>query len=373
MSYRSALLACFASLAVISIGCGDGSNGTGTAGSSAGSSAGGSGGTGQAGMGGSGPAGMGGSGPAGSGGSGPAGSGGTGPRAAAARDQRAAAAADQPAAAVADQQAAAAEPQELLAAPRAPAATRAVAVAAGPQAARAGGRGGAAGGAGGQAGGGSFSLTSPDHAEGAKFGKMFTCDMNNGTFGAGLLPQLNWTGVPAGTMSFAITFIDTTIGENSAMGQHWAIWNIPWNPSTGVVSTIRARNQEPADRGSGDCQAKRSVPGTLCTVAGEQHGRQLRVHHLRAFVRDPERLGHERRECFDGSAGGHAAWNGEAARTRRPQRQVVAERAGFAALFSSRRPSIRLPAAAAPSGAAGSVTRKQAPPLCSGSSATSPP
>ena len=61
---------------------------------------------------------------------------------------------------------------------------------------------------------------------------MFTCDMNNGTFGAGLLPTLNWSGVPAGTMSFAITFIDTTIGENSAMGQHWAIWNIPSTVST---------------------------------------------------------------------------------------------------------------------------------------------
>jgi phosphatidylethanolamine-binding protein (PEBP) family uncharacterized protein len=62
--------------------------------------------------------------------------------------------------------------------------------------------------------------------------------MMNGTFGAGIIPELNWAGVPAGTKSFAMTFIDTTIGENSSMGQHWAIWNIPWNPSTGKVSTI---------------------------------------------------------------------------------------------------------------------------------------
>ena len=50
---------------------------------------------------------------------------------------------------------------------------------------------------------------------------------NNGTFGAGVNPELDWTGVPAGTMSFAITFIDTKIGADMAMGQHWAIRDIP--------------------------------------------------------------------------------------------------------------------------------------------------
>ena len=28
-------------------------------------------------------------------------------------------------------------------------------------------------------------------------------------------------------MSYVITFIDTKIGENNAMGQHWAAWDIP--------------------------------------------------------------------------------------------------------------------------------------------------
>jgi phosphatidylethanolamine-binding protein (PEBP) family uncharacterized protein len=98
--------------------------------------------------------------------------------------------------------------------------------------------GGAAGGVGGSAGksgtggaagtsGGAFALTSPDQAEGAKFGSMYTCAANNGTFGSGVNPELDWTGVPAGTMSFAITFIDTKIGADMAMGQHWAIWDIP--------------------------------------------------------------------------------------------------------------------------------------------------
>jgi phosphatidylethanolamine-binding protein (PEBP) family uncharacterized protein len=99
------------------------------------------------------------------------------------------------------------------------------------------GTGGATTGTGGTTGG-TFALTSPDLADGAKFGKEFTCDMNNGQFGAGVIPELNWAGVPDGTKSFAMTFIDTTIGEDKSMGQHWAIWNIPWNPATGKVSTI---------------------------------------------------------------------------------------------------------------------------------------
>jgi len=94
-----------------------------------------------------------------------------------------------------------------------------------------GGVGGSAGksGTGGTAGtaGGSLALTSPDQAEGAKFGSMYTCAANNGTFGSGVNPELDWTGVPAGTMSFAITFIDTKIGADMPMGQHWAIWDIP--------------------------------------------------------------------------------------------------------------------------------------------------
>jgi phosphatidylethanolamine-binding protein (PEBP) family uncharacterized protein len=72
---------------------------------------------------------------------------------------------------------------------------------------------------------GSFTLASADMMDGDKFDTKFTC--NGGTIGQGLNPELHWSGAPAGTMSFAITFIDTTIGANMQMGQHWAMWNIP--------------------------------------------------------------------------------------------------------------------------------------------------
>jgi phosphatidylethanolamine-binding protein (PEBP) family uncharacterized protein len=74
---------------------------------------------------------------------------------------------------------------------------------------------------------GAFTLTSPDQPDGAKFAAAYTCAANNGTFGSGVNPELDWAGAPAGTKSFAMTFIDTKLGESSAMGQHWAIWDIP--------------------------------------------------------------------------------------------------------------------------------------------------
>lgn len=86
--------------------------------------------------------------------------------------------------------------------------------------------GSAMGGAGGTSGG-SFSLTSPDQSDGAKFGTAYTCAASNGSFGSGVNPELDWTGAPTGTKSYAMTFIDTKLGESSAMGQHWAIWDIP--------------------------------------------------------------------------------------------------------------------------------------------------
>jgi phosphatidylethanolamine-binding protein (PEBP) family uncharacterized protein len=108
-----------------------------------------------------------------------------------------------------------------------------------------GGNGGSSGGATGAGGSGTggasgFMLTSPGLADGAKFDPtMYTCQMSGGTFGSGINPELDWTGVPTNTKSFVITFIDTSIAAknpNDTKSQHWAIWNIPWDASTGKVA-----------------------------------------------------------------------------------------------------------------------------------------
>lgn len=77
---------------------------------------------------------------------------------------------------------------------------------------------------------GSFVLTSPDMKDGDHFAAKFTCASATPMqprAGNAPNPELAWSGAPTGTMSFAITFIDTTLGDTSPLGQHWAIWNIP--------------------------------------------------------------------------------------------------------------------------------------------------
>lgn len=96
------------------------------------------------------------------------------------------------------------------------------------------GSGGSSGSAG--SSGSSFALTSMHQMDGAKFDTKYTCQESPplsgkqvGGLGNGVNPDLEWTNPPAGTMSFAITFLDTTLidAKMDSLGNHWAMWNIP--------------------------------------------------------------------------------------------------------------------------------------------------
>jgi phosphatidylethanolamine-binding protein (PEBP) family uncharacterized protein len=89
-----------------------------------------------------------------------------------------------------------------------------------------GGAGGGAG-AGGAGGASTFALTSPTLADGAMFPVDATCET---TKASSQMPGLTWTGAPAGTQSFAMVFVDTslvTMTPPNANGFHSAMWNIP--------------------------------------------------------------------------------------------------------------------------------------------------
>ncbi len=70
-------------------------------------------------------------------------------------------------------------------------------------------------GAGGQAGQGAFTLTSSVLPNNGTFPAVNTCA------GAGTSPPLTWTAGPAGTQSYAVVLVDTSISR-----YHWAIWNM---------------------------------------------------------------------------------------------------------------------------------------------------
>jgi Raf kinase inhibitor-like YbhB/YbcL family protein len=80
----------------------------------------------------------------------------------------------------------------------------------------------------GTGGSSAFALTSPDLTEGGVFADKYTCSAAG--FQGSLSPELVWTAGPAGTKSYAITFIDTTLTEGqppSDLGYHWVIYDIP--------------------------------------------------------------------------------------------------------------------------------------------------
>ncbi|MFI6396283.1 YbhB/YbcL family Raf kinase inhibitor-like protein [Nonomuraea sp. NPDC050540] len=88
-----------------------------------------------------------------------------------------------------------------------------------------------------------FALTSTAFANNGTIPARFTC-AQDGVSGNDISPQLAWSGSPAGTQSYAITFIDTANG-----GKHWAIWDIPAAKSSlpeGLGLGFEVPNQAPA-------------------------------------------------------------------------------------------------------------------------------
>jgi phosphatidylethanolamine-binding protein (PEBP) family uncharacterized protein len=133
-------------------------------------------------------------------------------------------------------------------------------------------------GSGGSAGGGAFTLTSPafDGVAGCDEDNASLCDdlpaeMESYMGGMSISPELNWTGAPAGTMSFAIVFRDLTFNDFT----HWVIWNIP-GTATGIPGNIDRTTANPdppagsqqASLGSGAEDHGFYGPGSDCNVYG---------------------------------------------------------------------------------------------------------
>lgn len=72
--------------------------------------------------------------------------------------------------------------------------------------------------------GGEFTLTSSELMDGDEMLDKHTCEGTG--FGNDESPPFAWTGVPEGTLSFALIFLDIDNLPGS-MGYHWAIWDIP--------------------------------------------------------------------------------------------------------------------------------------------------
>ena len=131
------------------------------------------------------------------------------------------------------------------------------------------------------AGGGRFTVTSADFTNGGTI-PMTQVFNSFGCSGGNQSPALHWSGVPAGTKSFAVTIYDPNAPTGSGWW-HWIVFNIP-----------AAVTRLPANAGAADSQAL--PPGAVegrsdfgvshyggpCPPAGDRpHHYQVTVYALK--------------------------------------------------------------------------------------------
>jgi hypothetical protein len=131
----------------------------------------------------------------------------------------------------------------------------------------AGGAAGAAGsaGMGGSGGGGTFALTIEGFTPMAGCGPMAmasSCavwprDLQQWMQGPNMSPAMSWTNPPAGTMSFAVSLLDLSNGN-----EHWVLWNLPAN-TTMLAEDVPDDMMNQASIGSGNAYFG---PGSNCNV-----------------------------------------------------------------------------------------------------------
>ena len=117
-----------------------------------------------------------------------------------------------------------------------------------------------------------FSLTSPTVSNGAPiaashYWNQFGCS------GANERPELNWSGAPEGTKSFAITFYDHDAPTGSGFW-HWVAYNIPADVTKIKADTLPAGTVE----GNTDL----AKPGFFgpCPPVGRKHQYTFTLHAL---------------------------------------------------------------------------------------------
>jgi phosphatidylethanolamine-binding protein (PEBP) family uncharacterized protein len=126
----------------------------------------------------------------------------------------------------------------------------------------------------GSASGGTFTVTSPDfmNVAGCSQTMQAVCDtfppeLASYMSGPNVSPELDWTGVPTGTQSFAVLLQDLVNGQ-----AHWALWNIPGSATMLAADVPKTSNMPATPAGSQQTSASFASgdgyfgPGSACNV-----------------------------------------------------------------------------------------------------------
>ncbi len=89
---------------------------------------------------------------------------------------------------------------------------------------------------------GQFQLTSPAFNNGEPIDKKYACEIKAGN----KVPELSWSGAPAGTKSFALICEDPD-APAKANWTHWVIFNIPGTKTKLKISSAEQHEEELSD------------------------------------------------------------------------------------------------------------------------------
>ncbi|MGB6946702.1 MAG: YbhB/YbcL family Raf kinase inhibitor-like protein [Bryobacteraceae bacterium] len=127
-------------------------------------------------------------------------------------------------------------------------------------------------------------LTVSGYRDGGEIPEKYTCAAKP----PGGSPQIEWSGAPAGTMSFALIFHDGDVHPGKSFDDvtHWIAWNIPAG-STGLPADVAAKADLPDGTMQGVNIARRNGYMGPCPPAGLPHHYTLEVYALDSKLEIP--------------------------------------------------------------------------------------
>jgi hypothetical protein len=127
-------------------------------------------------------------------------------------------------------------------------------------------------------------LTVSGYSDGGDIPSKFTCAAKP----PGGSPQIEWSGAPAGTMSFALIFHDGDVHPGKSFDDvtHWIAWNIP-AASTGLPADVAAKADLPDGTMQGVNIARRNGYMGPCPPPGLPHHYTLEVYALDSKLEIP--------------------------------------------------------------------------------------
>jgi Raf kinase inhibitor-like YbhB/YbcL family protein len=147
-------------------------------------------------------------------------------------------------------------------------------------------------------------LTVSGYSDGGAIPEKYTCAATP----PGGSPQIDWSGAPAGTATFALIFHDGDVHPGKSFDDvtHWIAWNIP-STSTGLPADVKGTADLPDGTHQGPNIARQTGYMGPCPPPGLPHHYTLEVYALDTKLDLPAAAG---RDDLEKALSGHILASG---------------------------------------------------------------